>query len=243
MRNVNPETITDTLSWNKILPLNGLNLSRAKQRSSQETGRSLFKVLGTVAQTESCKNKQFDWSLANLVKIYDGIIELQHLIDPWQKAYLKEPYEEWKEGTSAVLLQLGLDEIWWAGSMECYCHLRNVQNLLAAETIWRTTQKGLWYLLEQRVGDHRTSPKDQANNSSIWLLSITSNLSGLWADRGWNLERRLFDSRPERSGEKLDASDIHPRRLNAKEMLIRQKMMNPSGLWADRTAGIVRKGD
>ena len=36
-----------------------------------------------------------------------------------------------KEGTSAVLLQSGLDEKWWADSMECYCYLRNVQNLLA----------------------------------------------------------------------------------------------------------------
>jgi len=36
-----------------------------------------------------------------------------------------------KEGTSAVLLQSGLDEKWWADSMECYCYLRNVQDLLA----------------------------------------------------------------------------------------------------------------
>ena len=35
------------------------------------------------------------------------------------------------KGTSAVLLQSGLDEKWWAGSMECYCFLRNVQELLA----------------------------------------------------------------------------------------------------------------
>ena len=31
-----------------------------------------------------------------------------------------------KEGTSAVLQQSGLDEQWWADSMECYCYLRNV---------------------------------------------------------------------------------------------------------------------
>ena len=36
-----------------------------------------------------------------------------------------------KEGTSAVLLQSGLDEKWWADSRECYCYLRNVQDLLA----------------------------------------------------------------------------------------------------------------
>ena len=36
-----------------------------------------------------------------------------------------------KEGTSAVLLQSGLNESWWADSMECYTFLRNVTNLLS----------------------------------------------------------------------------------------------------------------
>ena len=36
-----------------------------------------------------------------------------------------------KEGTSAVLLQSGLDEKWWADSMECYTYLRNMQDLLS----------------------------------------------------------------------------------------------------------------
>ena len=36
-----------------------------------------------------------------------------------------------KEGTSAVLLQSGLNESWWADSMECYTYLRNVTVLLS----------------------------------------------------------------------------------------------------------------
>ena len=36
-----------------------------------------------------------------------------------------------KEGTSAVLLQSCLDKEWWADTMECYCYLRNVQDLLS----------------------------------------------------------------------------------------------------------------
>ena len=39
-----------------------------------------------------------------------------------------------KEGTSAVLLQSGLDDKWWSDSMECYCYLRYVQDLLADGT-------------------------------------------------------------------------------------------------------------
>ena len=34
-----------------------------------------------------------------------------------------------KEGTSAVLLQSGLNESWWADSMECYTYRRNVTDL------------------------------------------------------------------------------------------------------------------
>ena len=36
-----------------------------------------------------------------------------------------------KEATSAVLLQSGLDESWWADSMEWYASLRNIQDLLS----------------------------------------------------------------------------------------------------------------
>ena len=36
-----------------------------------------------------------------------------------------------KEGTSAVLLQSGLNESWWSDSMECYTYLRNVTGLLS----------------------------------------------------------------------------------------------------------------
>ena len=36
-----------------------------------------------------------------------------------------------KDGTSAVLLQSGLDEKWWADSMESYCYLRNIQDFLS----------------------------------------------------------------------------------------------------------------
>ena len=36
-----------------------------------------------------------------------------------------------KEGASGVLLQSGVNESWWADSMECYTYLRNVTDLLS----------------------------------------------------------------------------------------------------------------
>ena len=59
--------------------------------------------------------------MANPVKIYHGERAARRV----------------KEGTSAVLLRLGLDEKWSADSMECCCYLRNVQDLLAdGETLY-----------------------------------------------------------------------------------------------------------
>ena len=38
-----------------------------------------------------------------------------------------------QEGTSSILLQSGLDEQWWADSLDCCCFLRNVQDLSSDE--------------------------------------------------------------------------------------------------------------
>ena len=40
-----------------------------------------------------------------------------------------------KEGTFVVLLQSGLNENWWADSMECYTYLRKIHDLLS---VWKT---------------------------------------------------------------------------------------------------------
>ena len=29
------------------------------------------------------------------------------------------------------MLPSGMDKVWWAGSMDCYCYLRNMQDLLS----------------------------------------------------------------------------------------------------------------
>ena len=78
-----------------------------------------------------------------------------------------------KEGTSAVLLQSGLNESWWADSMECYTYLRNVTDLLSdGKTLY-----------ERRLGNHL---KDLLFHLVHWLsiilllrrISQESNLEG-----------------------------------------------------------------
>ena len=121
-----------------------------------------------------------------------------------------------KEGTSAVLLQSGLDGKWWADSMECWCCLRNIQDLLS-------DGKSPY---ERRFGEALkgpTSPFGSIRWSNITLFlpkinreyinlslyicqrlvktppvrqeSFTRNISWVCIDRGWNLERRHFGRR------------------------------------------------
>ena len=64
------------------------------------------------------------WNSAKLVKIFPGIIARLHHTDRETDGIAERAVRGVKEGTSAVLLQSGLNESWWADSMECYTYLR-----------------------------------------------------------------------------------------------------------------------
>ena len=57
MRDANPETITGTLWWYKILPLIVFNIIRVKQNLHMR-GKKPIKILGTVASSKSCVHGQ-----------------------------------------------------------------------------------------------------------------------------------------------------------------------------------------
>ena len=72
-----------------------------------------------------------------------------------------------KEGTSAVLLQSGLNESWWADSMECFIDLRNVTDLLSDvktphERRLGQPFKGLIISFASLVEYHPITAKDQS---------------------------------------------------------------------------------
>ena len=90
-----------------------------KTKTSCETERSLRKFLEPSEEPKVITFTQtIHWTLANPVKVYHGIIELLHSIDPRRKVLLKGAVRRVKEGTFAVLVQSGLDEKWWADSMD-----------------------------------------------------------------------------------------------------------------------------
>ena len=98
-----------------------------------------------------------------------------------------------KEGTSAVLLQSGLNESWWADSMECYTFLRNVTDLSTGgktpyERRFGQPFKGPIIPFGSLVEYHSITAKDQFKNPSIWKESLTWIVPRIRIVRGVKLE-------------------------------------------------------
>ena len=109
-----------------------------------------------------------------------------------------------KEGTSAVLLQSGLNESWWADSMECYTYLRNVTDLLSdGKTPY-----------ERRFGKPFGGPVIHQFGKKVLpglFLGYALYAGGIW--KGDVLIADLEEL------ETMDASEIYSKRLNAKEVI------------------------
>ena len=97
-----------------------------------------------------------------------------------------------KEGTSAVLLQSGLHEKWWADSMECYW--RNVQDLLADGTellkqIWTCCKKiglmivGMWTRFTKFTAMKKKPPKGYLwSGERQTQIQATTRPDNLWPE-------------------------------------------------------------
>ena len=98
-----------------------------------------------------------------------------------------------KEGTSAVLLQSGLNEIWWADSMECYTYLRNVTDLLSDgktpyERRFGQPFKGPIIPFGSLVEYHPITAKDQSRIHQFGKKVFTWIVLRIRSVRGVNLE-------------------------------------------------------
>ena len=127
------------------------------------------------------------------------------------------------EGTSAVLLQSGPNESWWADSMECYTHLRNVTDLLSDgntpyERRFGQPFKGPIIPFGSLVEYYPTIAKDQSRIHQFGknvlpglFLGYALYAGGIW--KGDVLIAYLEEL------ETMDASKIYSKRLNAKEVI------------------------
>ena len=152
------------------------------------------------------------WNLAKLAKIFPGIIVRQRHTEQKQMGLLKE-------GTSAVLLQPGLNENWWADSMECCCYLRSIQDLLSDgktpyERRFGMPFNGPVIPFGAMADCHPISVKDISNciclaqkSCQVFFLGYVLYAGGIW--KGDIIIADIGEL------EEMDASEIHARRLNA----------------------------
>ena len=128
-----------------------------------------------------------------------------------------------KEGTSAVLLQSGLNESWWADSLECYTYLRNVADLLSDgktpyERRFGQPLKGPIIPFGSLVEYHPITAKNQSRIHQFGKKVLPGLFLGyaLYAGGIWKGDVLIADFE---ELETMDASEIYSKRLNAKEVI------------------------
>ena len=176
-------------SWCRTWPPNGSSRIRAKQKLLRK-------------HTGACKSS---WSQNRKPKVIytDNSMEFGKACEDlsWNRCtstphrsetngIAERAVRRVKEGTSAVLLQSGLDENWWADSMECYTYLRNIQDLLSDgktpyERHFGEPFKGPIILFGSLVEYYCERP---VKNPSIWKESLTWIVPRIRIVRVVNLE-------------------------------------------------------
>ena len=176
----------------------GYKPTRKKQKTSQETQKSLMKFLEPTRKPKvifTDNSLEFGKSCEELS--WNHCTSTPHRSET--NGIAERTVRRVKEGTSAVLLQSGLDEQWWADSMECYCYLRNIQDLLSDGKTPYDRRFGMPYNspVNSVWTDGRVSPClcERHIETSIWVKSLTRHILRLCIVCGRNLERRHYGRR------------------------------------------------
>ena len=132
-----------------------------------------------------------------------------------------------KEGTSAVLLQSGLNESWWADSMECYTYLRNVTDLLSDgktpyERRFGQPFKGPIIPFGSLVEYHPITAKDQSRIHQFGKKVLPGLFLGyaLYAGGIWKGDVLIADLE---ELETMDASEIYSKKTQCERGDISQR--------------------
>ena len=117
-------------SWCSTWPPHGPSRHPCKTKTSQETRRSLQKFLEPDRNPKVIyADNSWEFGKACEDLSWNHCTSTPHRSET--NGIAERAVRRMKEGTSVVLLQSGLNESWWADSMECYTYLRNVTDLLS----------------------------------------------------------------------------------------------------------------
>ena len=166
---VNLETIIDLQSWCRTWPPNGSSHIRAKQKLLRKTQKSLQKFLEPDRKPKVIyTDNSLEFGKACEDLSWNHCTSTPHRSETIGIA--ERVVRRVEEGTSAVWLQPGLNENWWADSMECHTYLRNIQDLLSDgktpyERRFGKPFKGPIVPFGSLVKYHPISAKDQSTDT------------------------------------------------------------------------------
>ena len=193
-----------------------------KTKTSQETQRSLQKFLEPDGKPEVIyTDNSLEFGKACEDLSWNHCTSTPHRLET--NGIAERAVRRVKEGTSAVLLQSGLNESWWADSMECYTYLRNIQDLLSngktsCERRFGKPSNGPIIPFGSFVEYHPITAKDQSRTHQFVRKSYLDCSSDTLCTRGefWKGDVLVADLE---EVETMDVSEIYSKRLNAKEVI------------------------
>ena len=221
MKVVNLETIIDMQSWCRTWPPNG-SIRIHTRKTSPETERSLQKFLEPNGKPKVIyTDNSLEFGKASEDLSWSHCTSTPHRSET--NGIVERAVRRVKEVTSAVLLQSGLNENWWADSMECYTHLRNIQDLLSVgktryERRFGEPCKGPIIPIGSSVEYYPITAKDQSRIHQFGKKVLPGLFLGsaLYAGRIWKGDIVVADIE---ELETMDTSEIYCKRLNAKEVI------------------------
>ena len=203
-----------------------IQASPCKTKTSQETQRSLKKFLKKFLEPDRNPKVVYTDNSMEFGKACEDLSWNHCTSTPHRSetnGIAERAVHRVKEGTSAVLLQSGVNESWWADSMECYTYLRNVTDLLSDgktpyERLFGQQFKGPNIPFGSLVEYHPISAKDQSRIHQFGKKVLPGLFIGyaLYAGGIWKGDVLIGDLE---ELETMDASEIYSKRLNAKEVI------------------------
>ena len=203
-----------------------IQLYPCETKTSQETQRSLQKFLGPDRKPKVIyTHDSLEFGKSCEESSWNHCASTPHRSET--NGIAERAVRRVKEGTSAVLLQTGLGNEWWADSMECYCYLRNIQDLWSdGKTPYERRSgkplNGPIIPFGAMVEYHPISAKDLSRLHQFGPTILPGMFLG-YVLSAWRIWKGDIMVASIEELEEMDASELHARRLNAKEVLTLMK--------------------
>ena len=222
-------------SWCRIWPLTGSRRIRAKTKLHKKPREACKKVLEPERKPKVIyTDNSLEFGKACEDLSWNHCTSTPHRSET--NGIAERAVRRVKEGTSAVLLQSGLNESWWADSMECYSYLRNVTDLLSDgktpyERRFGQPFKGPIIPFGSLVEYHPKTAKNQSRIHQFGKKVLPGLFLGyaLYAGRIWKGDVLIADFE---KLETMDASEIYSKRLNAKDQT--RRIYFPNSRWTNQ---------